>query len=269
MSEYMRDPRSGLHYLEFGHGPTLLLLHGNGADAQLYLPILATLSPHYRVVAPDLPGHGYSLGCKPTTLEQYLKIVSDFIDAQVGSDFVLMAHSLGALVSYLLMATHSPRAAVWMEPAIFELRPLVKASLPLFAKTYPWDKHRRKPLVQYLNALAWAPEQADPVRVASFVEAYMRSCRQVQSMWLKHYPGLLPWDFSACQLPITCIRGQKETFISKATSALVPRLPQAREIIIPHAGHCLLNENNQAIVSALHESFGTQFTKTGAVQASS
>lgn len=269
MSEYLHDTHSGLRYLEFGHGPTLLLLHGNGADAQLYLPLLAALSPHYRVVAPDLPGHGHSLHCKPKDVESYLNTLRQFIKAQVGREYVLLAHSLGALVSYLLMPEHLPRAAVWMEPAIFELRPLVKASLPLLAKTYRWDRHRRKPLINYLNALAWAPENADPVRVASFVEAYMQSCRDVQSMWLRHYPELLSWDFSRCQLPITCIRGEKDTFISKATTALAPQLPQGREVVIPRAGHCLLNENNQAIIETIHASFGTQFTKMGAVQASS
>jgi pimeloyl-ACP methyl ester carboxylesterase len=255
MAEYITDPHSGLDYLAFGEGPPLLLLHGNGADAQLYLPILASLSPYFRILAPDLPGHGHSLACKPTSIENYLNTVRRFIDAHIDGPFFLVAHSLGALVSHLLMDSHKPLAAVWMEPAIFQLRPLVKAGLPLLAKTYRLDKHRREPLVKYMHGLAWAPQKADPVRVASFVEAYMQSCREVQSLWIKHYPEFLPWDFSEHHTPIACIRGQKDTFISKATSSLVQQLPQGKEIIIPEAGHCLLNENNLAIVKAIQTHF--------------
>ncbi len=269
MSEYVLDPASGLHYLEFGQGPTLLLLHANGADAQLYLPIIASLASRYRIVAPDLPGHGHSLACKPESVPDYLNVMKRFMDAHIQEPFAVLAHSLGALVSYLLLEERPPETAIWMEPAIFELRPLVKASLPLLARTYALDKHRREPLVKYLESLAWDHRRADPVRVVSFVESYMRSCRQVQSMWLRHYPTFLPWDYSHADLPITCIRGQKNTFISKAAHRLAEALPQGNDVVIPEAGHCLLNENNRAVVQAVEHALERYFIKTGAVQASS
>jgi magnesium chelatase accessory protein len=257
MPEYRRDPGTGsLHYLEFGQGEPLLLLHGNGADAQLYMPILAALSPHYHILAPDLPGHGFSRGIRPDTISAYVDLIETFIATHITGPFRLIGHSLGGLIAYLLMQRGLPiHSAVWMEPAIFELRPLVRASLPLYANLYQRTPHVRADVVRHLESLAWDAKSADPVRVAAFVEAYMRSDRQVQALWLRAYPQLHPWDFSALQLPIHCIRGQKDTFISRATTDLVPRLPQGSEYVLPHTGHCLLNENNPGLVAAMQGFF--------------
>ncbi|PIQ25499.1 hypothetical protein COW36_20860 [bacterium (Candidatus Blackallbacteria) CG17_big_fil_post_rev_8_21_14_2_50_48_46] len=260
MPEYRRDPGTGsLHYLEFGQGEPLLLLHGNGADAQLYMPIMAALSPHFHLLAPDLPGHGFSRGVRPATTAAYLDLIETFVRTHIQGPFRVIGHSLGGLVSYHLMRRGLPiSSAVWMEPAIFELRPLLKALLPLYAKGYANSLHYRPEVLRHLRSLSYNPAQADPVRVAAFVEAYMRSCRKVQALWLREYPQFLPWQFEDLQLPILCIRGVKNTFISRATTALVPRLPQAQEVILAEAGHCLLNENNRALLQEILGHFGKE-----------
>lgn len=256
MPEYQQDPNGPLHYLEFGHGEPLLLLHGNGADAQLYMPLMAALSPHYRILAPDLPGHGFSRQVCPASIDAYLDLVEAFVRQHIQGPFKLLAHSLGALVSYHLMLRGLPvTAAVWMEPAIFEPRPLVKAALPLYARWHARTSHKRSEVKRFLYNLAWDAQQADPVRVVAFLEAYMRSCRQVQALWLRDYAQHLPWQYQQLHLPILCLRGEKETFISQATSALVPHLPQAELQVVPRSGHCLLNENNPFILLAVQGFF--------------
>ena len=40
-----------------GSGPTLVLLHGVGGSWKIWTPVLNALTPHFRVVAPTLPGH--------------------------------------------------------------------------------------------------------------------------------------------------------------------------------------------------------------------
>ena len=48
------------HVQEAGSGPVLLLLHGTGAANHSWGAMLPLLASHFRVVAPDLPGHGFS-----------------------------------------------------------------------------------------------------------------------------------------------------------------------------------------------------------------
>src|SRR5712671_5257547 len=52
----------GLHYLERGEGPPLVLLHGNGAMVQDFeiSGIIERLAQRYRVIAVDRPGFGHT-----------------------------------------------------------------------------------------------------------------------------------------------------------------------------------------------------------------
>ena len=45
-------------YLDVGAGAPLLLLHGVGHSSTAWLRSLPALSSRFRVLAPDLPGHG-------------------------------------------------------------------------------------------------------------------------------------------------------------------------------------------------------------------
>ncbi len=51
-------PGFEMAYLEGGQGEPLLLIHGFGADKNNFTRVARFLTPHYRVIAPDLPGFG-------------------------------------------------------------------------------------------------------------------------------------------------------------------------------------------------------------------
>ncbi len=50
------------HIQQAGRGPTLLLLHGTGASTHSWRDLVPLLTPHFSVVALDLPGHGFTSG---------------------------------------------------------------------------------------------------------------------------------------------------------------------------------------------------------------
>ncbi len=50
------------HVQVAGRGPTVLLLHGSGASAHSWADVMPALAAHATVVAPDLPGHGFTRG---------------------------------------------------------------------------------------------------------------------------------------------------------------------------------------------------------------
>uniref|UniRef100_UPI0013DA3968 alpha/beta fold hydrolase n=1 Tax=Pseudomonas viridiflava TaxID=33069 RepID=UPI0013DA3968 len=57
---YFEHEGCNLHYEEYGHGAPLLLVHGLGSstlDWEMQIPALAA---HYRVIVPDIRGHGRS-----------------------------------------------------------------------------------------------------------------------------------------------------------------------------------------------------------------
>jgi haloalkane dehalogenase len=73
---------SRVHYAGEGHGPVLLLLHGNPSWSFLYRNIILRLKGQFRCIAPDLPGFGLSQsadGFGFSALEQ-AQVIVEFID---------------------------------------------------------------------------------------------------------------------------------------------------------------------------------------------
>ena len=48
------------HVQQAGEGPVVLLLHGSGASSHSWADLVPVLARHATVIAPDLPGHGFS-----------------------------------------------------------------------------------------------------------------------------------------------------------------------------------------------------------------
>jgi abhydrolase domain-containing protein 6 len=72
-----------IEYLEGGKGDALLLLHGFGANKDNWTRIGKYLTPHFRVIAPDLPGFGES-SADPEgdyTISVQAKRVKEFVRA--------------------------------------------------------------------------------------------------------------------------------------------------------------------------------------------
>jgi magnesium chelatase accessory protein len=46
--------------LDIGSGPVILLLHGAGGSGHSFRSLIPHLTPHYRVIVPDLPGQGFT-----------------------------------------------------------------------------------------------------------------------------------------------------------------------------------------------------------------
>lgn len=77
---------------------TIILLHGAGVDSALlsWAEVIPLLSPHYRVIAPDLPGYGASERISGEyTLAFYTDIIKGLIEAVDDSPVILTGLSLG------------------------------------------------------------------------------------------------------------------------------------------------------------------------------
>ena len=59
-SRFVRAAGLVWHVQVAGSGPVLLMLHGTGAATHSWRDLLPDLASHFTVVAPDLPGHGFT-----------------------------------------------------------------------------------------------------------------------------------------------------------------------------------------------------------------
>jgi len=94
------------HVQVMGEGPVILLLHGTGASTHSWRGLLPLLAKHYTIVAPDLPGHGFS---------DYLGMNGLSITGMAASIQALL-HKLGLEPS--LAVGHSAGAAILVRMAL-------------------------------------------------------------------------------------------------------------------------------------------------------
>lgn len=106
-----------------GSGPTLVLVHGLGASGNSYAPVLFGLRRTFRrILAPDLPGHGFSPiepGETPLDARGHFEATRDFVREVAGEPVVLVGNSLGGAIS-AIMAIEEPslvRGLVLLSPA--------------------------------------------------------------------------------------------------------------------------------------------------------
>jgi pimeloyl-ACP methyl ester carboxylesterase len=86
-----------------GPGP-VVLLHGFGARADLWVPLLRRLSTSRRVIAPDLPCHGGSgqLPGKARTIGSFRQAMDAWLDAQKIPPVALVGSSLGGALATMM-----------------------------------------------------------------------------------------------------------------------------------------------------------------------
>ena len=96
--------------LEGGEGPPMILLHGPGEYAAKWFRVIPDLAKDFRVVAPDLPGHGAS---KPIFGEfdaaHILAWLDELIDATCEGPPMLVGQIIGGAIAARYAADRSER----------------------------------------------------------------------------------------------------------------------------------------------------------------
>jgi pimeloyl-ACP methyl ester carboxylesterase len=110
-------------YIESGphDAPPVVLVHGLGSTNSSMLPLIPALSHDYRVIAPDLPGHGGTQATSHAHGADFLgQWLVEFIRATCDQPVVLVGNSLGGRTA-LQAALDSPddvRGLVLLCPAV-------------------------------------------------------------------------------------------------------------------------------------------------------
>jgi 3-oxoadipate enol-lactonase len=99
-------------YEFLGNGPPVVLLHPFPAHHELWLPAAQALISRYRVILPDLRGHGDSgAGEGPATMEKHARDLARLLDiAEVGRA-ALAGVSIGGYVLFEFWRRYRGRAA--------------------------------------------------------------------------------------------------------------------------------------------------------------
>ncbi|HEY5909268.1 MAG TPA: alpha/beta hydrolase [Verrucomicrobiae bacterium] len=117
MTKYQTIQVNGINlfYREAGNAtsPTVLLLHGFPASSHMFRNLIPRLADHYHVVAPDLPGFGFS-DSPPRdqfkyTFENLARVIDAFTEKLGLKRFAIYIFDYGAPVGLRLALAHPER----------------------------------------------------------------------------------------------------------------------------------------------------------------
>ncbi len=89
------------NYYEAGreNGRSLLLLHGMTSSGDSYRELMVSLADTYHLIAPDIPGFGFSEMTTPYTMDHLVEWLAAFLAAVELDECVLVGHSFGGVLA--------------------------------------------------------------------------------------------------------------------------------------------------------------------------
>jgi pimeloyl-ACP methyl ester carboxylesterase len=88
-----------------GSGPTLILIHGGSAHGGWWTGVSALLAPRFRVVVPDLSGHGQSGHREAYGPSVWARDVEEVLNASGAAKAFVVGHSMGGAVGVYFAAS--------------------------------------------------------------------------------------------------------------------------------------------------------------------
>jgi magnesium chelatase accessory protein len=251
------------HVQQAGRGPVLLLVHGTGASTHTWRETLPLLAREYTVIAPDLPGHGFTGGLRASdyTIEGMGAALAALLRMLGMEPAYCVGHSAGAaiLCRMALDRQIAPRRIIAINGAFLPfggaagvlLSPIAKlaAASPAFARVVSW---RARDLEAVRRVIAGTGSKID----AAGLDLYARLVRDPE-----HVAGALgmmaSWnlhkfqrELARLETPLTLIVGEADRAVPAAQADVVAhRAPRAEIVRVPGLGH-LAHEEAPARVLA-------------------
>ena len=266
-SNHFTDFRPRLHYLQWNpSGPTsVVLLHGNSANAWWWEPVAREMPNEFRLFALDQRGHGDSEWIRPAayTPADYARDLVGFLRHVIGTDDrpILVGHSMGGLSTLAFAAHHGnlARATVVIDAALTSsrrrdwfLRRL--KSLPLV--TYP-DLNTAKARFRLMPNEGHIPAAT----LQAIAEKSLVATEE--GRWTMKFDresffggdGINPMEaVKKIRIPTLLLRAELSRIMTaEAAAGACAANPRMRLVTIPAAHHHLLLEKPAAVARAIRE----------------
>jgi pimeloyl-ACP methyl ester carboxylesterase len=212
--------RQELVYRVAGKGQPVVFLHGLWNSSAVWKRAIDLFSPHYRLHAPDLPGHGQSPARLPWRLREVKDLLAAWMRSLKLSSATLVGHSMGGALAIMLATT---------EPQLVERLVLVNSvGMPM-----------QYPFLRKLTRAGQGLANHQQLRYTSHYgnQRYLQSlaiwqatdevlaCDLRSDLHLVHCPTLIIWGMRDPLLPV------------RSAVALQRSIQGAELVILPNARH--------------------------------
>ncbi len=253
--------------------PTVVLLHGFPSSSHMYRDLIPKLAGRYHVIAPDMPGFGYSdqpaLDKFEYTFAHLTDVMDDFLNAIGVHKYSIYVMDYGSPVGFRLFVKHperiqaiisqngnayaeglSPFWAEFLEPywkeRNAETEKKVRGLLSLETTRFQYTKGFRNP--ENVNPDSYTFDQMSLDRPGN-AEIQLALFYDYQTN-VKQYPQ---WHetLRRVQPPVLCVWGKNDPIFSAAGAEAFRRDDPKAEIHFVDTGHFALEEDLDTIASRM------------------
>jgi pimeloyl-ACP methyl ester carboxylesterase len=246
-----------------GSGEPLLLLHGIGSTHDDFLPLRPRLDAQYRVLAPDLPGHGRSpaLPRRPTIAAIADAVTADLDELGVGRVHVL-GNSIGARVALELAVRDRARSVVAISPSgmnnpgerlhqgrLMATNRLALRALRLLIPAAARTTIGRSALLAGLRSMPWRSTETE-------ARALKEGFGEADAFWQMLWWGILadvPTGLDRIDCPVVLAQGTADLVAVGQTPRFLAGIRGARFVPLYGAGHAPQSDAPGAILRLVGE----------------
>lgn len=251
-----------------GSGPAVVLIHGFGDTGDMWSPLAAKLAKDHTVIVPDLRGMGNSSRAtqgydKKSQANDIRAVVTHYGIDQAA----VVGHDIGTMVAYAYAASYPdkvvklvvmdapiPGVAPWdqivLNPALWHFNFSGKDAERLVAG------RERIYLDRFWNEFAGDPKKFDEARRVHYAKIYARpgamraAFAQFTSIAAKDVADNRELSKTKLKMPVLAVGGEKSF---GGTMAVVMRnaADNVQELVVPGAGHWLMEESPTTTVDAI------------------
>jgi 3-oxoadipate enol-lactonase len=251
----IQTARVSLHVVDEGSGkPALLFLHYWGGSARTWKQVTAELVPEFRCVAYDQRGWGQSDAPREGyAIRDLAGDVRSLVEALGLQDYVLVGHSMGGKVAQYL-ASQRPaglRGLILVAPAAPTPQNIPEAAR--FAQLHAYDNRENA-----LQALAFL--------TASLPDASIQEQILADNFAAGSSEAKLAWPTSSAyedistevgkiSVPTLLVAGEldRQDPIEQHKQEVLPRIKEAKIIILPNCGHLIPIDQPQELARAIRQ----------------
>jgi pimeloyl-ACP methyl ester carboxylesterase len=245
MSKLNRDGVK-IHYEVYGSGPPLLLTHGYSSTSAMWEGQIKALSKHHKLVLWDMRGHGRSdYPDDPAAYSEALTVgdMAALLD-EIGADSAIVGGlSLGGYMSLAFYRAHPKRVRALL---IIDTGPGFKKDEAREA----WNKRAHDTADRFeregldmLKSLSRERSMVSHRDASGLARAARGMLTQRDARVIESLPDV--------RVPSLVIVGAQDTPFLAASDYMAAKIPGAKKVVIPAAGHAANIDQPQAFADAL------------------
>lgn len=259
-SEWIDLQGSRIHYTDQGEGPTVVFIHGSGANLGAFATTATALATHgYRAISLDLPGSGLSLAGPQTGFHntENVALVLAFLDALDITPRAIIGHSTGGQIAWTASLTQpdafetlvlmaptgvpTPSPLTWKIAQTPVLGTLLKNVTPAFI------------VRQNLEDAVFDTSTIDDQTVTRYHELLLREGARDALLARMNNVTFDRIDELACiPHPTLVLWGEEDAWLPAAQAdTFANAIPDATQILLPNIGHNLPEEVESTTLATL------------------